>query len=87
MLVQAHIKENIEESQLPALCEYNGAANNAQSIATVSIIIFVFPSPRPLPCINNLFIQGRGRGGGNTKIIVKTVASDCATMAGFRAMT
>ena len=48
----------------------------SQSLATVFIIIFVFPSPRPLPCI---FIQGRGRGDGNTKMIIKTVASDCGS--------
>ena len=28
-----------------------------------------------------LFIQGRGRGDGNTKIIIKTVASDCVVRA------
>ena len=55
-----------------------GAPCTAQSLATVFIIICVFPSPRPFPCINTRFIQGRGRGDGNTKMIIKTVASDCA---------
>ena len=51
-----------------------------QSLATVFIIIiFVFPSLRPLHCINNyLYIYTRkGRGDGNTKIIIKIVASNC----------
>ena len=29
----------------------------------------------------SLFIQGRGRGDGNTKVIIKTVASDCGGRA------
>ena len=41
-----------------------------QSLATV-FIIFVFPSPHPLPC---------GRGDGNTKIIIKTPTSDCGPL-------
>ena len=32
----------------------------AQSLATVFIIIFVFPSPRPLPCINKKFMNSDG---------------------------
>ena len=33
-----------------------------QSLATVFIIIFVFPSPHPLPCINNFYTRkGAGR--------------------------
>ena len=32
------------------------------------VIIFVFPSPRPLPCV---FTQGRGWCDGSTKIIIK----------------
>ena len=44
-----------------------------QSLATVFIIIFVYPSPHPFL----VFIQGRGLGDGNTKIITQTVASDC----------
>ena len=43
----------------------------SQSLATGFIIIFVFSSPRPLPCIN------KGAGRWNTKIIIKTVTSDC----------
>ena len=31
-----------------------------QSLATVFIIIFVFPSPRPLPCINKKFMNSDG---------------------------
>ena len=30
--------------------------------------------------MNFLFIQGRGRGDGNTKMIIKTVASDCGAV-------
>ena len=30
-----------------------------------------------------IFIQGSGRGDGNTKMIIKTVASDCIVMAVF----
>ena len=33
---------------------------NPQSLATVFIIIFVFPSPRPLPCINKKFMNSDG---------------------------
>ena len=38
----------------------------AQSLATVFIIIFVFPSPRPLPCI----YTRKGAGRWNTKMII-----------------
>ena len=41
-----------------SLAQYIGA----QSLATVFIIIFVFPSPRPLPCINNTYLYKEGAG-------------------------
>ena len=38
-----------------------------QSLATVFIIIFVFPSPRPLPCINNYLYVYTRKGVGRWK--------------------
>ena len=52
-------------------------ARGTQSLAAVFIIICVFPSPRPLPCSINNYLYKEGGGDGNTKIIIKTVASDC----------
>ena len=57
----------------PLVSNKAGSDPRSQSLATVFIIIFVFPSPRP----PSLYKEG-GRGDGNTKIIIKTVASDCA---------
>ena len=45
---------------LPAWWPPEAVGKKAQSLATVFIIIFVFPSPRPIPCVNKKFMNSDG---------------------------